>query len=294
MTWQFFAASELKTLDLGEPTFLVAPLMPLRGIAMLHGPKTAGKTQLALALSAAIANNSLFLGEYRCWQGPVVYVEVDMTLGILQERVRLFPGIDKLHFLHGEPFNVLEAAQRPPAAFERARALEPVLVVVDSLRKSHTLDEIESSTPTFVYTAWRRLFPSAAFLFLHHDRKKPTNPQAYLHKNEAHRGTGAWLDDIDLGMQLDRLRQAEDGVHRCLLTFSKCRTTEEPSPIALRMNDETLDLVPEKLTARHQLMAWQARQNGATPEAARAWLLDNKICGRSMAYRLVSEVLSTL
>lgn|SRR3990167_209898 len=271
--------------------FLIEPIIPHGGIVVLHGPKTAGKTQLALTLGIAVAQGTMFLGEYACRQGPVVFLEADMTIQTLQSRVRLAEGTKLLHFLHTEPFDVVKlAATLPlPTAVLQAQQCNPALLIVDSLRKTNVGDEISSATPSRVFAAWKRLFPNATLLFIHHDRKKPRDPEAYTHAEEAARGTGAWLDDADTGLHLTRVRGSSDG-HVCSLTFSKCRTTEEPPALILRMHEESLLVEPTKPSARQALWTWRQEHPKATKEEAREWFLKQKLGGRSLAYRLVSEL----
>jgi len=272
--------------------FLVEPIIPHGGIVVLHGPKTAGKTQLALTLGIAVAQGTTFLGEYACRQGPVVFLETDMTVQTLQSRVRLAEGTKRLLFLHAEPFDIVKlAATAPlPDAVVQAQQRNPALVIVDSLRKTNVGDEISSATPSRVFAAWKRLFPHATLLFIHHDRKKPRDPEAFLHAEEAARGTGAWLDDADTGLHLTRVRGNHTDGHVCSLTFSKCRTTEEPPALVLKMHEDSLLVEPTKPSTRQAVWAWRQAHPQATKEEAREWFLGQKLGGRSLAYRLIGEL----
>lgn len=292
MSWEFFRAGALHDASMPEPLFLVEPIIPFGGIVVLHGPKTAGKTQFALTLGVAVVNGTPFLNEYPCRRGPVVFIETDMTKKTLQSRVLTAPETRKLAFLHAEPFDVTRVARGPlPEPLVQAQALAPLLVIVDSLRKTNLQDEIASSTPTLVYSAWKRLFPESTLLFIHHDRKKPTNPDAYLHPEEAARGTGAWLDDADTGLHLTRQRETKGG-HLCTLAFSKCRTAEEPPPMTLHMQEDTLLIEPTKPTTRQRLVSWRHQFPNSTREDARTWFAEQKLGSRALCYRLVAEIWS--
>lgn len=292
MAWTFYAPQGLHTARFAAPLFLVEPIIPFGGIVVLHGPKTAGKTQFALTLGIAVAHGRTFLHEYTCRKGPVVFLEADMTIQTLQARVQNAPDTQVLHFLHADPFDVVRLSRQPlPEAIMQAQTAQPSLVIVDSLRKTHAQDEVASSTPSLVYAAWKMLFPGATLLFIHHDRKRPTDPNAYLHPEEAARGTGAWLDDADTGLHLTRQRETKDG-HLCTLSFSKCRTTEEPPPMFLRMHEDTLIIEPTKLTARQRLVTWRQQFPSATREQAREWFVGEKVGSRALGYRLVAELWS--
>lgn len=291
MTWTLFRSGELRSANIGSPLFLVEPIIPAGGIVMLHGPKTAGKTQLALTLGCAVATGGTFLGEYSCLPGHVIFIEVDMPLPLLQNRIQIAPETDPIWFLHSEPFDVvrLAAGQPKPDAIAAAQSFSPALVIVDSLRKTHALDENDSSTPSRVYAAWQSLFPHACLAFMHHDRKKPTDPSAWLHPEEAARGTGAWLDDADTGLHLDKVRGTKGGGHVATLTFSKCRTTEEPPPMLVRMHSDTLLVEPTKPSARQALAGWRLANISSSAEDGRNWLIAQGICGRTQAYKHAAE-----
>ncbi len=291
MTWIAFDEGELHDAVFAQPLFLVQPIIPYGGIAMLHGPKTAGKTQFALTLGIAVRYGEPFLGEYPCREGPVVLLETDMTKQTLQARARLAPRTRGLRFVLADPFDVVRIATLP--AFEplaSLQALAPALLIVDSLRKTTVgRDEQESGTPALVYTAWRKLFPETTIMLIHHDRKKPTMPHSMPHMDEAARGSSAWLDDCDTGLHLTRMHETRTGETVATLSFSKCRTMEEPQPMSLRMLPDTLLLEPTKPTTRQRLLAWLAANPAATREAAIEFLLRDGKCSRSLVYRLVAE-----
>src|SRR5437867_3057076 len=199
-----------------HPRMLVDPIIPWGGIFLLHGPRAAGKSQLALQLASAIASGGLFLGTWRCTPARVLFVEVDMTEPILHERLRrmnggLPPATKNLALLTLDSgFLNIEDPQniRDPGIVD-AKRYDPEVIFVDSLRKSHTRDENDSATPEIVYQAWRRHFPSVTLGPLHHNRKVIFGPNAG-DRDEAFRGTTAWLDNADTGIQLLRDKHARD------------------------------------------------------------------------------------
>lgn len=290
-TAAYYPKGELYKAVFPEPLFLVDPIIPAGGLVMLHGPKTAGKTQLALTLAVSVATGGLFLGEYPCQPGEVLFVETDMTRKTLQDRIKKTEEAKSINFLHSEPFDIVMLASKGllPAAFTEAQASKPALVIVDSLRKTSAQDEIDSASPGRVYGAWQRLFPGAVILIIHHDRKASTLPDAIFRPEEAARGSGAWLDDIDTGLHMSKLRNHKHGGHAASLSFSKCRTTEDPPAITVLMDETTLLVRPAAKPPRQVL----AELRSADPEAAQSelvqQLVSSKACSRATAYRLVSE-----
>ena len=265
---------------------LVNSLLPWGGSMLMHGPRAAGKTQLALSLASAVHHGSLFLEKYQCEKARVAYVEVDMTAKTLQARIRAAGnGLTEIAYITADgPINVHHAGL-DPTAFRALRDYAPQLIIVDSLRKTHRLDENDSNTPTLVYSRWRELVPGAAFCFLHHDRKVPTGPFAG-DVDEAFRGSSAWLDDVDTGLHMVRDKKA-DG-HKAILTFSKVRLAEQQDAIPLTLDEHTMLAVPTRSTARLALHAWLATNVGATKVQAVAFL-SRGVCSRSLAYELADE-----
>lgn len=283
----FWAGGELLAHDFKEPELLVQSLLPWGGSMLMHGPRTAGKTQLALALASAVHHGSLFLEKYQCQQAKVAYVEVDMTAKTLQARVaQAGNGLSEIAYVTADgPIDVARATLEQ-RSFKALHEFAPQLVIVDSLRKTHKYDENDSNTPTFVYGKWRELVPKAAFCFLHHDRKVVKGPMAG-DVDEAFRGSSAWLDDVDSGLHLVRDKAAKG--HRSVLTFSKVRLDESQEPIAIGLDPMTMLAVPADATVRAALIAWLATNVGATVGQTVSYLTKSEICGRSMAYKLAAE-----
>lgn len=273
---------------------LLEPVVPWGGMFVLHGPRASGKTQLALALAAAAASGSAFLGVWKATKARVLFLECDTPAVTLHERVAVAQqaALSEVAFLtFDSPINILAIAERAAAVapLVEARRFGPELVVIDSLRKTHPLDENDSSTPSRVYAAFRTIFPAATLGFLHHDRKVAIGPLAG-DTDEAFRGSSAWLDDVDTGIHLVRDKRAKEGL-RAILSFSKVRTSETPTPTAIKLAKGTL--WPELADAppRLALLAHlEAHPEDRSKERAVRWLEEQKICSRRTAYNIADEL----
>lgn len=215
---------------------------------MLHGKRAVGKTAFALTLANDVLHGNTFLGIYPCLAGPVVYIQIDMPARLQQERMRKF-NVEHpaFHIVTCDSnINVLAEARFASNPWIRyLQDVKPVLTIVDTLRKSHDMDENSSDTPVAILGAWRDVIgPDCTLLFLHHDRK------SYEGENmdEAARGSGAWLDEIDTAIHLV-------GKHKRLayMDFTKLRTMDYPEPVSLRLNHETLLVETEN---RKQVEIW--------------------------------------
>ncbi|TGD99673.1 AAA family ATPase [Methylobacterium nonmethylotrophicum] len=87
----FFITVELQDFieeNLPERQFVLHPLLPERGLAMLYAGRGVGKTHVALGISFAVSAG----GEFLRWRAPtarrVLYVDGEMPQQTLQERAR--------------------------------------------------------------------------------------------------------------------------------------------------------------------------------------------------------------
>ena len=123
------ARSRAVTLDKGSAEWLVAGRLPCRGSSMLVGEPGAGKSTLARDLALAVARGRPWL-DFRTRQGPVLYVHLEgdrLTVRAAFAKLGLAPH-DALHFVHSLQMSELRERIR-----ERAKSIEPALIVIDGL-----------------------------------------------------------------------------------------------------------------------------------------------------------------
>lgn len=236
---EVYTDTEFLNKQFPDELYLCEPCIPLGGDVLLHGKRALGKTQLALTLATSIMEGKKWLGLFPCLQGNVAYIQVDMPKKLQQDRRRqLFKVTGKdygdryMHLVSDSKIDVLEAAHKREEWVEKLREHRPVLVIVDTLRKTHGLDENSSDTPVAIYGSWRLVCGSRpTILYVHHDRKTTE----FGDLNESARGSGAWLDECDTGIHILGKKKTLDR-----LEFSKLRTMDYPEPIRLRMNPDSL------------------------------------------------------
>lgn len=241
-----------------DELYLCEPCIPLGGDVLLHGKRGLGKTQLALTLAIAVMEGKKWLGHFQCLQGPVAFIQVDMPKKLQQDRRRtLFNATGKdygdlfLHLVSDSKIDVLREIQRNEPWVQRLRDHNPVFVIIDTLRKTHGLDENSSDTPVNVYGAWRALVGArATAAYIHHDRKTTE----FGDVNESARGSGAWLDECDTGIHLLGRKKKLDRME-----FSKLRTMDYPDAIKLTMNPDTL-LIETESSGLPPVEAWLKKQ----------------------------------
>lgn len=140
---QFLSASQLLALVLPPREFVIVPVLPAKGLAMLYGPRGLGKTHVALGLAWAVAAGGAFLK----WRAPVarrvVYVDGEMPQEVMQERIARLalgegrpPAEGMLRFLladrQGDPMPDLSSPEGQ-AELERHWGEQPELLILDNL-----------------------------------------------------------------------------------------------------------------------------------------------------------------
>jgi len=184
--------------------YLLEPIVPRGGLVLFHGKRGIGKTQLLLTLAASLNEGGTLFGRYRSRPSVVVYIQADMTPQIQQLRVRqaqrLYP-LDKTFHLFPAFFNVA-ALRETDTLIEEIRALQPDLVIWDTLRKIHRGDSNSDETPSFVYGRARELFPGSTHIFVHHD-KKTIAEQEKLDEEELYRGSRQRANGVDVHQNAD-------------------------------------------------------------------------------------------
>jgi hypothetical protein len=292
-TTKFWAPGVLRAHTFLTPRFTVAPFLPHGGICVLHGPPGVGKSQLALTLARDVSRGQVFLSpEHPTTQGKVLYIQVNTPIQEQQARLRVTDiELEPIAFLSLE-HGMLDSEHLVPArdpGLTEAKRFAPDVVIVDTLRDVHTLEEMDSATVTRVYGAWRDLFPDATLIFVHHDRKLPLPvkggviPERYW--LEAARGSSTWLGNADSGLHLT------DAKGSLTLSFSKTRTCAPIPPYAVKMAPDNLLIELAAPTSRQKLGAWAMQNPKSTHAEAVSYLMADCRLTRQRANDLVNQVL---
>ncbi len=85
---QAIGVADFLKLDVPPREMLLSPILPERSLAMLYAPRGVGKTLLSLSIGLAVASGSPLLRWSAPRQRRVLYVDGEMPLVSLQERIR--------------------------------------------------------------------------------------------------------------------------------------------------------------------------------------------------------------
>ena len=179
-----YSVSEYLALPREAETWLVRPLIPVSGRVNLYGDSKVGKSYAAIQLCAAIAGNIPdWLGFSIPTHGPVLYVQLDTPRSLWIARIEEvqnagFP-LDNIHFADREsldawPFDI----SRPDHYYrlrEEVSRVQPVAVVIDTLREAHAADENSATDMQPVTARLTSAVRPAALILVSHSRK--ANPE---------------------------------------------------------------------------------------------------------------------
>ena len=217
---------DLAAEPLDNAPFLIDPYVPRESIILLHGKYSTGKSPLTWELARCVGEGLPFFG-HPSTLGRVLYLELDAPKIIIKKRLYGLPPAQNVWWLFLSPYPPdlpLMAAQT---------ALTPALVIVDTLRKAYLGSDIESQAASRVYSRFRHLFPQAALLFVHHDRKDSTDPESHPTEDESFAGSQAWMNDVQVGLHLSRVNEH---TFRVKHTKSQVSALVEPFSFTLDSN----------------------------------------------------------
>jgi putative DNA primase/helicase len=135
---------------------LLAPILPERSLAMLYAPRGLGKSWLAFSIGLATATGASLLRWSAPQQRNVLYVDGEMPLVSLQERLKaISPGFGR--DIPNDAFRILAADQIEGginlSAAEGQQSLDPLLQDVDLVILDN-LSTLATTTSESASDAW--------------------------------------------------------------------------------------------------------------------------------------------
>jgi putative DNA primase/helicase len=153
---QAVGINDFLNLEIPAREMLLAPILPERCLAMLYAPRGLGKSWLALSMGLAVGSGTPLLRWSVPRQRNVLYVDGEMPLVSLQERLKAISvpfGTDTPN----DGFRILAADQIDGginlSTEEGQRSLEPLLEDVDLLILDN-LSTLASTTSESASDAW--------------------------------------------------------------------------------------------------------------------------------------------
>jgi RecA-family ATPase len=173
------SGSEYLSLPRSAETWLVRPLVPAGGSVLLYGDPKVGKSFAAIQLAMAIQQGGEWFGFPVEKSGPVVYVQLDTPRSLWAERIENLrtDGLptDSLLLVDREtldvfPFDILDPTHATLLNLA-LREVDPVAVIIDTIRESHSGVEDDSTTMRNVVSSLVAATQPAALILVSHARK---------------------------------------------------------------------------------------------------------------------------
>lgn len=207
----------------------------------MHGRKSLGKSPIGWNIGLSVAAGLPWCGLPTATGGaPVLYIEVDTPSVVVLPRLKALEG----DFPRGIPFHlrffeggidILNPSQTVVAALAGdAERIKPALVVVNTLRKVFTASANDSEVPSRVYGAFQRMFPGAALLFVHHDRKLQRDATGEMEREDLS-GSLAWANDAQVVLHLLRHGRTPGMIR---LDHTGSQASELHAPLILRLDGD--------------------------------------------------------
>jgi len=230
ISWKDFAAKEF-----AEPMWLIDPYVPRDGIIFLWGETSTGKSPLGWQMAAAIGRGDNFFG-LPANPGRVLYLELDTPQRLLHDRITKMPIPPNVDFLFLPPLSVPEVSPADQALLDRAARNEYDLVIINTLRKVHNLNDKEAQTPKIVYSYFQHLFPGTALVFVHHTKKTQIDANGNAGRaKESFSGAMNWLNDAQVGLFLGAYESEKEGIN-VRLHHEKSQVSDLYGPLGLHLS----------------------------------------------------------
>lgn len=229
---------ELSKKEYSETPFLINPYVPKAGIVLLWGETSTGKSPLGWHMAAAVGQGIPFFG-LPTQMGKVLYIEVDTPQQLVADRLKHIPPSKGVDFLFLPPMTIPAPSKDCFSLMQNTSKNLYDLVIVNTLRKVHSLDDKEAQAPKLVYEYFQKMFPGAAIVFVHHTKKTQMDQHGDKvgRDKESFSGSMAWENDAQVGIQLVPYKNATEGLN-LRLVHHKSQVSAKYKPLGLRLESD--------------------------------------------------------
>lgn len=289
-----FSLEDFLSENFDAPLFLIDKIMPTAGRpGIIFGKRGAGKSHLANNLIKSIADGEPFLGKYKTRQGRVTYLSVDMPIQMVQERssklasaVNNWPNVQIS--VTDVPIDIIKV--RPNEEWvEKIVGFEPDLLIIDTLRKIHRLDENDNQTVAIVQQALARAFGGQTAIALIHHERKDNESSNYSPLEERASGAGAWMDSGEFGIHISKSKKKNPP--EVTVKFPRVRHCADQDPILTHMDLTSMTLVPTMTSMDRGKQILRQNPNYSVGDLADAMIAEG-LLGKSQAYKIAGVICS--
>jgi hypothetical protein len=244
----------VNAMELAETTFpdredVIAGILPVKSKGIISAPAKLGKTRFATGLALGIATGKSVTGFTVTRPRRVLYFQAEVGEPSLQDRLKKMLTelsteekqlVRENLFFCNDPRLKLTRPEAIAAIREAIEKFSPEVVVFDPLYKYHTGDESSVRDMTAFFDPLDALIADygvAVLIVHHHGKGRGENLVTPAHHNRGSSTIADWADSL-LTLTFE---DADADVVKLCFTL---RNAEEPPPMALQRNPDTLWLDP--------------------------------------------------
>ena len=287
-----FAYDDFLNHKFDAPRWIVEDIMPAGARpGVIFGKRGAGKSFLTNNLIRSVADGIPFLDTYSTPQAKVAYLSVDMPMSIVQDRHLVLEKMIKNHsnvFISACDTTIdIMRAKRSNTWVQEILRFEPSLVILDTLRNVHRLDENKNESAAAVYRQLIDLFGGDIIskCLIHHEHKTNFEGTGGRPEEELSSGAGAWMDMGNFGIRVKYNKKSKNRT----ITFPRVRAIDDPLPIVTRLNMRTSLLEVHRTAQSHAQMCISQNPNITKKELTQI-LVDEGLCSQATAYRIFDRI----
>lgn len=211
----FVTVDEYLKLQRDRATWLLKPLIPIGGAALLYGSPKLGKSYLGIQISIALSGMAdNWLGFPVVRSGRVLYLQLDTPRSTWAERFERMITVGGLKYnsnlrladrssIEHYPFDILQP-QHMAYLKTLVRMHDPIAVIIDTLREAHSGEEDNSTVSRNVIANLVGATEPAALILISHARK--AHPDMDRSLMDDHRGSSFISGRMDAIMRLTKTR----------------------------------------------------------------------------------------
>lgn len=289
-----FSLEDFLNKNFSQPLFLIDKIIPTAGRpGIIFGKRGAGKSHLANNLIKSVADGTDFLGTYKSRQGKVTYLSVDMPIQMVQERsAKLAASVktwDNVQIsVSDAPIDIVHTRPNEDWVKEIVK-FGPDLLIIDTLRKIHKLDENDNQTVAIVQQALARAFGGQTAIALIHHERKDSEAGRFSPLEERASGAGAWMDSGEFGIHVSKSKKKTPP--EVTIAFPRVRHCADQDPIMTHMDVATMTLMPYVSSLQRGKQILAQNPNYSVGDLAQQ-LIDENVLKSSQAYTLAAKLVS--
>lgn len=178
-----YSITEYKLLPSPPTVWIWEGILPSSGAALLFGNPKLGKSFLSLGLAAAVADPSVdsYLGQRIQEHGRVLYIQLDTPRNLWREgylpTIKSTRSEDNIFIIDKQLEDIptpFDLCAKPSQLWLRneVNRVQPVLTIVDTMRRMHRADENDPTTANNIYEVIIGCTQPSAVMLLTHKKKQ--------------------------------------------------------------------------------------------------------------------------